>query len=283
MAKLTRKTLLQFGSTVNAASEIGQFGSYASPVYTADIATLQAGTAWPRGWAAETVATNRPFLEDMNAIDVVFGYMLSYILQMGIAEYDAGTTYYTDSYCQIAGQIYQSLTDNNTGNAPASSPSDWRPGIGSKNTEVSGVIKQYAGTIAPTGYLICDGSAISRATYASLFAICSTTFGAGDGSTTFNIPDLRTRIPVGYKSGDADFGTLGGTLGEKTHTLTVAEIPDHHHTINTYDDNIGSGNQVRGAAANNPIGSVTGGVVGSTGGTHNNIQPSIVLNYIIKT
>lgn len=126
MAKLPRKTLLQFGSTVNAGSEIGQYGSYASPIYSSDITVLQAGTAWPRGWAAETIATNRPFLEDMNAVDFVFGYMLSYILQQGIAEYDSGTTYYIGSMCAVAGVPYVSLTDTNTGNTPSSSPSNWK-------------------------------------------------------------------------------------------------------------------------------------------------------------
>lgn len=125
MSKILRKTLLQFGSTVNAGSEIGQFGSYAAPIYTADIATLQAGTAWPRGWAAETIATNRPFLEDMNAVDYVYGYMLSYLMQDGIPEYDSGTTYYIGSVCKVGKIPYVSLTDANIGNTPSSSPSNW--------------------------------------------------------------------------------------------------------------------------------------------------------------
>ncbi len=125
MAKLPRKTLLQFGSTVNPASEIGQFGSYAAPIFSSDITVLQAGTAWPRGWAAETIASNRPFLEDMNAIDYVYGYMLAYILQAGIAEYDSGTTYYIGSACTVGMIPYVSLTDGNIGNTPSSSPSNW--------------------------------------------------------------------------------------------------------------------------------------------------------------
>lgn len=64
-----------------------------------------------------------------------------------------------------------------------------------------GVVTPYAGSSAPSGWLICDGSAVSRTTYASLFAITSTTFGVGDGSTTFNLPDLRSRIPVGAGTG----------------------------------------------------------------------------------
>jgi microcystin-dependent protein len=64
----------------------------------------------------------------------------------------------------------------------------------------TGVVSPYAGSSAPTGWLLCNGAAVSRATYAALFAVCSTTFGIGDGSTTFNLPNLQNRIPVGVGS-----------------------------------------------------------------------------------
>ena len=282
MAKLTRQTLLQFGSTVNAGSEIGQFGSYAAPIFTANCSTIQAGTAWPRGWAAETIATNRPFLEDMNAVDFVFGYMLCYILQMGFAEYDAGTTYYLNSYCQVAGALYKSLADNNVGNTPASSPASWAACI----DLVAGGVPTGAGqdwyggnNAPPTGWLVCNGSAISRATYAALFAVIGTTFGVGDGSTTFNIPDSRGRTLVGYKSADSDFGTIGATPGEKTHVLTTNEMPSHVHAC-------GSSSSGGGGATGYYAGNAGPGIItSSTGGdgAHNNIQPSLVATKIIKT
>lgn len=120
MPKLTRQTFIQFGSGVNTAADICQFGSPAtgSPVYTAVIGTLQALAAWTTGWAAETVANNRPFLEDMNAVCYVFSYMIAYLLQMGIAEWDVGTTYYTNSVVQYNGILYQSLIDNNINITP---------------------------------------------------------------------------------------------------------------------------------------------------------------------
>lgn len=88
-----------------------------------------------------------------------------------------------------------------------------------------GVTLPYGGAAAPSGYLICDGSAVSRTTYANLFTILSTTYGGGDGSTTFNLPDLRQRFPLG-KATSGTGATLGGTGGaiDHTHTVTPATL-----------------------------------------------------------
>lgn len=149
------------------------------------------------------------------------------------------------------------------------------------NTPV-GSINLYAGSSAPTGWLICDGSAVSRTTYADLFDVIGTTYGSGDGSTTFNIPNLKGNVPVGLDSNDTDFDTLGETGGEKEHTLTTDEMPSHNHEI-TIHRTAGAGTMV--AQSSGTGGSVTGSswVIGNTGGgdAHNNLQPYIVLNYII--
>lgn len=189
----------------------------------------------------------------------------------------------------------------------------------------AGMVTQYAGLTAPSGWLLCDGSAVSRTTYASLFAAISTTYGAGDGSTTFALPNLQGRVPVGKNS--ATFTTLGGTGGAETVTLTVAQMPSHthvqdshnhtqnshghtggdyghSHTLNQapYD---GTGNNtppgVNPVSYYNNSGTNTGyasiyvnsttatnqattAVNQNTGGgaAHNNLQPYIVMNYIIK-
>lgn len=94
----------------------------------------------------------------------------------------------------------------------------------------TGAISPWPTTTAPTGYLICDGSAVSRTTYADLFALIGTTFGVGDGSTTFNLPNLVGRMVIGYNAGDADFNAIGETGGAKTHTHSnhVVTQPSAH-------------------------------------------------------
>lgn len=88
----------------------------------------------------------------------------------------------------------------------------------------------FGGTsLPPGGWLWCNGAAVSRTTYADLFAVIGTAYGAGNGSTTFNVPDLGGRVPVGYDSGDTDFNANGKTGGAKTHTLTVSQMPSHNH------------------------------------------------------
>lgn len=271
--------IIQFGSGANPASEIGQFGSYPSPVYTSNIATLMSGTAWPRGWFGETVNTNRPFIQDFNAIDFVFCSYLFYLMTLGLTEYIAAMIYWTNSIVQVGGQIYISLQDNNQGNTPASSPTYWQAGL--PGAELSGVVKVYAGVTSPSGYLLCNGAAVSRTTYAALFAVCGTNYGVGDGSTTFNIPDLRTRVPVGYMSGDTNFGTIGQTGGEETHILNIGEMPSHSHSIPIYSGGSfgqtipsdGNFSELTTQQTNNAGG----------GGAHNNLQPYVTMNYIIKT
>lgn len=283
MSKLNRVFLKLFGQD-GASSNFGEFGSLAigSPTTTKDISTIQSLPAWIQGWQDATIGTLRPAYQDMNATHYVAFYQLCYLLQMGLAEYDPSTTYYIGSIINISGQVYVSLQDNNIANTPSSSPSYWQVGLPS--AELPGVIKQYAGAIAPSGYMICDGSAISRSTYSNLYAICGTIYGIGDGSTTFNIPDLRIRVPVGYKASDDTFGNLGNSGGEKTHTLTIPEIPSHTHNIlpSGAGANPGGGGRLQGAFDAVSYGSLESGSTGGDG-AHNNLQPYLTLNHIIKT
>lgn len=166
-----------------------------------------------------------------------------------------------------------------------------------------GVIQGFAGATAPDGWLLCNGAAVSRSTYADLFAQIGTTFGAGNGSTTFNVPDYRGRVIVG-KSSDAEFSTIGQVGGEIKHQLTVGEMPAHNHSawtdVQGYHNHrvanygtSGSGYGLRDASNATSSGtgytSVDGGHghnvgIGNTGGNqgHNNLQPYLTANVIIK-
>lgn len=96
----------------------------------------------------------------------------------------------------------------------------------------AGVIKPYAAGALPSGFLQCDGSAVSRTTYAILFAVVGTTYGAGNGTTTFNLPDLRGRMPMGDGTGSGlTARTVGQLPGGETHTLGGTNLPSHTHGV----------------------------------------------------
>lgn len=150
----------------------------------------------------------------------------------------------------------------------------------------AGVVVPFAGSSAPTGYLLCDGTAVSRTTYAALFAVLSTTFGSGDGSTTFNLPDMRETIPVGV-------GTRGaGVTAHDTYTLGQFkddQMQGHYHSLQTNSTGGADGNvAARGVSTPNnaaPAGvlaAVSDGTNGTprTGTTTHGKQMG--LNYIIK-
>jgi microcystin-dependent protein len=163
---------------------------------------------------------------------------------------------------------------------------------GSQVTPV-GAVLPFAGDVAPTGWLLCYGQPVSRTTYAALFDVVGTTYGIGDGSTTFNLPDLRGRVAAGKDdmggsgagrltdvlSGGVDGETLGAAGGEQGHVLTVAELAAHAHTERAP---VVSGSFESGVTPRQ-IGADT--LTGLTGddAAHNTVQPTIILNYIIRT
>ena len=185
----------------------------------------------------------------------------------------------------------------------------------------AGSVQAFAGSSAPNGWLLCDGTAVSRTTYSSLFSVVSTTFGAGNGSTTFNVPDLRGRVPMGAGTGNqlnasGSAAILAGTAmtprtrgawgGEETHLLSSAEIPAHSHPVsdpghyhgglsyagggggppnNSASFTVGGASSGANSTFGNTGQTTTGLTVSNNtggGGRHAVVPPFVVLNYIIK-
>ena len=152
-------------------------------------------------------------------------------------------------------------------------------GAVSGDTLPIGAIIPFGSDTIPENWLLCDGSLISRTTYQDLFNVIGTSYGAGDGFTTFKLPDLRGRVGVG-KSNDTEFDTLGETGGEKKHTLTINEMPEHGHYISS-----GASGSTEFPAYSGIASGYTGGAVSNqnplnltkTGENqpHNNLQPYI--------
>lgn len=154
----------------------------------------------------------------------------------------------------------------------------------------TGAVTQYALATAPSGWMLCEGDTVLRSTtLGALLVAAGLPYGTGDGSTTVNVPNIKGKVVVGLDSGDTDFDTLGETRGAKTHTLTSAQsgMPAHEHvytftnfqSVNTTTATAAANRMANGSFSAQPT---TGGTAQNAASAHNNIQPSIVLKYIIK-
>jgi microcystin-dependent protein len=191
----------------------------------------------------------------------------------------------------------------------------------------TGSIVQYAGSVAPTGWFLCDGSTKSRTTYAALFAVVGTEYNTGgESAAEFRLPNFKGRVPVGYDASQTEFNDLGKSAGDKTVALIEANLPPHAHAIDhdhaqfntsgsdgshqhtsvpapnfnaNVDVNISSNvlgttqptsasvtaaalNSEHTHAINVPAFSGSSGNGAGTSTAHNNLQPYITINYIIK-
>ena len=165
----------------------------------------------------------------------------------------------------------------------------------------TGLIIPWSDSSIPSGYLECNGQAVSRSTYSALFAVIGTTYGAGDGASTFLVPDLQDNVAVGKSpnkalasTGGANAVTTTGNMGGSAanHSLSSPEIPSHQHTVNYsqtsrgtqnpfYDQypptNFTSGNEGSGSGHDHPLSATF------SGGSDSVLQPYLTMIYIIKT
>ena len=301
---LTNKTLT---SPVIASFTPDGTHTLTAPLETATLAT-QTGT--------ETL-TNKTIAAGSNTISGLTNSNLSGSAGITYANLDVANSIEASDINSQSSSGGTTLTSNGDGTA------SFQASIGFS----SGMLMPFAGSSIPTGWLNCDGSAVSRSTYAALFSAVSTTWGSGDGSTTFNLPDLRGQTVIGAGTGTGlTPRTLGTTyIGEEAHLNTSAEsgVPSHIHTMgshihtmgnhthghppgvgggqfvvtNTGGGGYGNGGSILahfvgadntdGPSTNNTDGPSTNNTdansTANASNAHNTMQPSAVVNYIIKT
>lgn len=208
MSKLPRVKQEIFGQQAGSR-QITAFGTAKTenPVYTTDIAQIQ-NSNFLQGWLSALLPDKAPWEEDMNALFYAITTQLAYLFQEGFPEYDSNTEYNIGSLVKnIDTQgnitIYKSLTDNNKGNTLINN-TYWTVfqsdgSLASANYEIGLPQPTFSNTLL-SNEIWLEGQEVSRNTYANLFAIYGITYGAGDGSSTFNLPDCRNRVLWGATS-----------------------------------------------------------------------------------
>ena len=167
---------------------------------------------------------------------------------------------------------------------------EWvEPSVGgatSGDTLPIGAVLEWYSDVIPENWLLCNGQEVSRTDYAELFNTLGIKYGSGNGNTTFNLPNLKGRVAIGKDENDEDFNEIGKTGGEKKHKLTIEEMPGHTHNYNRHHfwtgeqtdipDILGDTSVVRGSGIQIPTSWAGGNQL------HNNLQPYITCNFIIK-
>lgn len=236
MPKIPRFLQKVFASNYAATptGQICQFGSLAggTAVYSGDPATIQSLPAWLNGWNSATVGSKSPTFQDFNAFQFVVTQQLAYLLQAGVPEYDATTTYYIGSWCQVAGVVYKSVTDNNTGNS-TSNPTYWvspfatvattgsyvdlsnKPGIigvgqtwqnmlGSRAKDTVYTNSTGAPILVSTGFFATGGANTTMTAYVGSVVVSvdkgDSTNGGSSATLTFIVPNGATYYITGGKT-----------------------------------------------------------------------------------
>lgn len=301
MPKLTRIYHKIFG-LAGTTDNFGQFGGTkaGAPTATKDLTSIQSLAAWDNGWQDAVIGGDKAAaLEEMNALLYAHSRQTGYIFESGIPEWDASTTYYIGSVVRVGAYWYMSLADGNINNTPPAAASDAKWLWANSPQTPPGSIQYWPGLTPPTGWLLADGSALSRASYAPLLAAVTQTitgvitngsavvtgiastaslragfplsgvglpggatiatvdsptqitmsgnasasqstailvapWGVGDGSTTFNLPNLNDGAFLRSLGSTYDSGRIFGSIQTDAfqgHKHTVVD-PGHTHNVN---------------------------------------------------
>lgn len=221
MPKITRATQQIFGSNA-PSTQITAFGTAmtANPVYTTNPAELQTNASL-QGWDAAIMSDKAPFEEDTNGLFYLVTRQLAYLFQQGIPEWDANTVYYQNSQCSVMQDgilvIKRSLTDNNIGNDPSTDNVNWVDYFSQRVIHTIGDPIITLNPVLEDNEIWLEGAEVSRTTYSNLFQVYGTTYGIGDGSTTFQLPDFRNRTIWGANS----FGYIAAGLPNITGSASI--------------------------------------------------------------
>lgn len=231
-----------------------------------------------------------------NAIREVMAHLKDFQTGSSSDALTVGGTFTASGNANFTGEVQLNGSAGTAGQYLTSQGSGSDPTWTSLTAFQSGMLMMWTTATAPTGWLLCNGSAISRTTYATLFAVIGTTFGSGDGSTTFNLPDYRDRMPIGAGttySLNSQGGSKDATLVSHTHTATVTDSGHTHPYLrsastgaNQYSDHGGSDTPL-GRESSTTSSATTGITVSnSTEGssaTNANLPPYLGIQFIIKS
>lgn len=279
----TSLTMTDLTGMVNGSTFVGiiEPGDTKQQVFTGQVDTgggQITGVKWTRG-------TNTAHSGGVTIVDYITGTAINMMTKWAAVEHN-----YDGTHSAVTATSISTTTLTVAGNDITTL------------TPVGGMM-MFGGTSAPTGWLLCNGSSVLRTTYSALFAAIGTAYGSADG-THFNLPDMRGKGPMGL-DGTTEFLALGTTGGEKTHTLTSTEMPQHNHGVNdpghnhalwsigqeanSYTLGGGSTRAVLVGANSNAGNGITGdrgtGISTQNNGSgtaHNNLQPYNTVNFIIK-
>lgn len=290
MARFIPKQFAENSTTsVVFGSHQEQGGNVGDGTISSDPATLQGGTAWPLGWKAATDNFFQiPRGEEMEGLERVLSAAIVQQFTDGITFWQANmpvTQYQTVVQYQSETdlpKLYVNITGTNTTTPPPQDAVNWLvffdPLVSGQPT---GSVIIWSTASAPAGYLLCNGGAISRTTYANLFAVIGTSYGAGDGSTTFNLPNL---IDVKHLKGSSipvkgNGITLGLTNGTQTGGLSVIYGTNTTAKAESYGKNVGYVGSTQVFTENASLGVTTDA---TKSGIISDISSGVSVDYIIK-